>query len=41
MGHNDIDYENKTNEELSLTFNNKIQNRLIIDGLFWLGRTEQ
>jgi uncharacterized protein len=36
MGHNDIDYENKTNKELSFTFNNKIQNKLIIDGLFWL-----
>ena len=37
MGHNDIDYDNKTNKELSFTFNNKIQNRLIIDGLLWLG----
>ena len=38
MGHNDIDYENNTNEELSFTFMNDIQNRLIIDGLLWLGR---
>jgi len=37
MGHNIIDYENKTNKELSLTFNNEIQNKLIIDGLLWLG----
>jgi hypothetical protein len=37
MGHNDIDYENKTNKELSFTFENEIQNRLIIDGLLWLG----
>ena len=37
MGHNDIDYENKTNRELSFQFNNEIQNRLIIDGLLWLG----
>jgi len=37
MGHNDIDYENKTNKELSFQFNNDIQNRLIIDGLLWLG----
>ncbi|HXL56431.1 MAG TPA: ThuA domain-containing protein, partial [Chitinophagaceae bacterium] len=37
MGHNDIDYENKTNKELSFQFNNEIQNRLIIDGLLWLG----
>ena len=37
MGHNDIDYENKTNKELSFQFNNEIQNTLIIDGLLWLG----
>jgi len=40
MGHNDIDYEHKydnTNKTLSYTFNNKIQDRLIIDGLLWLG----
>jgi uncharacterized protein len=37
MGHNDIDYENKTGKELSFTFNNHIQNKLIIDGLLWLG----
>jgi hypothetical protein len=38
MGHNDIDYENNTNRELSFTFNNDIQNRLIIQALFWLAR---
>ncbi len=37
MGHNDIDYEHKTNKELSQTFASEIQNRLIIDGLLWLG----
>jgi len=37
MGHNDIDYENKTNKELSFTFNNPIQDNLIIDGILWLG----
>ena len=40
MGHNDIDYEHKydaTNKTLSYTFNNTIQDRLIIDGLLWLG----
>ena len=37
MGHNDIDYENKTNKELSFTFNNEIQDQLIIDGLLWMG----
>jgi hypothetical protein len=37
MGHNDIDYENKTNKELSFTFKNETQNWLIIDALLWLG----
>ncbi len=40
MGHNDMDYEHKfdnTNKALSHTFDNKIQDRLIIDGLLWLG----
>ncbi len=36
MGHNDIDYEHKTNKTLSYTFANEIQDRLIIDGLLWL-----
>lgn len=36
MGHNDIDYENKTNLELSFTFTSKTQNKMIINGLFWL-----
>jgi len=37
MGHNDIDYDHKTNKELSFTFNNKIQDKLIIDAMLWLG----
>ncbi|MFC0182131.1 Trehalose utilisation [Pseudarcicella hirudinis] len=37
MGHNDIDYEHKTNKELSFQFANETQNKLIIDGLLWLG----
>ncbi|MFA5329501.1 MAG: ThuA domain-containing protein [Prolixibacteraceae bacterium] len=37
MGHNDIDYEHKTNQELSFSFVNKNQNRLILDALMWLG----
>jgi uncharacterized protein len=37
MGHNDIDYENKTNKELSFQFDNKDECKLIIDGLLWLG----
>jgi hypothetical protein len=38
MGHNDIDYEHKTGKELSHTFDNQIQNRLITNSLQWLGR---
>lgn len=41
MGHNDIDYDNKTNKELSFQFNNEIQNRLIIDALLWLGNSKK
>ena len=37
MGHNDIDYENKTNKELSSTFSSDMQNKLIIDALLWIG----
>ena len=38
MGHNDIDYENKTNKELSFQFDNEIQSKFILDALLWLGR---
>lgn len=38
MGHNDIDYEHNTNKELSFTFTNRIQNKLVLDALEWLGR---
>ena len=37
MGHNDIDYEKGTNKELSFTFDNAVQNRLILNALEWLG----
>lgn len=37
MGHNDIDYEHKTNKELSSTFGSEAQNQLILNGLLWLG----
>ena len=37
MGHNDIDFENGTNKELSFQLDNEIQNRFIIDALLWLG----
>jgi len=38
MGHNDLDYENKTNKQLSSTFSSELQNQLIIDALLWLGK---
>jgi hypothetical protein len=44
MGHNDIDYEHKydsTNRTLSHTFDNPIQNQLIVDALLWLGHRER
>ncbi len=37
MGHNDIDYEHKTNKELSFQFDNKTQNQFILNSLLWLG----
>lgn len=36
MGHNDIDYEGGTNKELSFTFQNEVQNQLVINALDWL-----
>jgi hypothetical protein len=36
MGHNDIDYEHNTNKELSFTFENPVQNQLILNSLNWL-----
>ncbi|CAN5708398.1 hypothetical protein BH11BAC3_BH11BAC3_30230 [soil metagenome] len=41
MGHNDIDYEHGTNKDLSATFNNPVQDRLIINALLWLGKSHQ
>jgi hypothetical protein len=38
MGHNDIDYENKTNEQLSSTFGNEVQDKWIVDALMVLGK---
>ncbi|QNF35491.1 ThuA domain-containing protein [Adhaeribacter swui] len=37
MGHNDIDYEHGTNREMSFTFQNEIQNKLVLQALLWLG----
>ncbi len=39
MGHNDMDYEHSTNKTLSHTFDNEIQNRMILDALLWLGKS--
>ena len=36
MGHNDMDYEHKTNATLSYTFANEIQNWFIVNSLLWL-----
>lgn len=41
MGHNDIDYENNSIKTLSYTFENKIQDQLIIDALLWLGSNSE
>lgn len=37
MGHNDLDYEHKTNAELSSTFSSEAQNEFILRALLWLG----
>ena len=37
MGHNDMDYENRTNKQLSSTFDSGVQNQLFINCLLWLG----
>ena len=40
MGHNDMDYEHRyadTTRTLSYTLANAVQDRLIVDGLLWLG----
>jgi len=37
MGHNDIDYEHKTDKELSSTFQSEAQDTLILNSLLWLG----
>lgn len=37
MGHNDMDYEGKTNATLSSSFSSTEQNQFIIDALLWLG----
>ncbi|CAN5669809.1 hypothetical protein BH10BAC3_BH10BAC3_35810 [soil metagenome] len=37
MGHNDIDYEHNSNKTLSYTFGNALQDKLVLNGLMWLG----
>lgn len=37
MGHNDMDYEHKTNKELSSTFQSPEQDQFILQALLWLG----
>jgi hypothetical protein len=37
MGHNDIDYEGKTNKQLSSSFGNPDQDQLFVNALKWLG----
>jgi uncharacterized protein len=41
MGHNDIDYENKTNKELSFTLENEIQDKILVDALLWMGGSKK
>jgi uncharacterized protein len=41
MGHNDMDYEHKTNRELSQTFSSTEQDILILNTLIWLGTGRQ
>lgn len=36
MGHNDMDYEHGTNNELSFTFGNPLQDRLVLNAIFHL-----
>lgn len=38
MGHNDIDYEGKTNKQLSTSFGNPEQDKLYINAVRWLGK---
>jgi uncharacterized protein len=37
MGHNDLDFDTKPNKQLSYTFDNEVQNKLILNALEWLG----
>jgi hypothetical protein len=37
MGHNDLDYAQHTNRELSFSFANETQNKFLLQSLLWLG----
>ena len=41
VGHNDLDFDQKPNKQLSSTFANETQNQLILDGLLWLGANQK
>ena len=41
MGHNDMDFDAKPNKELSFTFGNEMQDKLILNALEWLGAGEK
>lgn len=41
MGHNDMDYEDGSNRQLSFTFHNRIQDSLVMDALLWLGNNHK
>ncbi|MEP7321218.1 MAG: ThuA domain-containing protein, partial [Saprospiraceae bacterium] len=41
MGHNDIDYENHTNKELSNQFSSEEQNKFLLNSLLWLGKKKK
>lgn len=40
MGHNDMDYDNKTNRQLSSTFSSNEQNRLFVNSFLWLVKSK-
>ena len=37
MGHNDIDYEGKTNKDLSHTLGNPVEDQFILNAIMWMG----
>ncbi|WP_431244951.1 ThuA domain-containing protein [Flavobacterium sp. P21] len=41
MGHNDIDYEGKTNKTLSYSFENETQNKVILNALLLFGKSKK